>query len=78
MKRPVSKLDEALVRRTHPIADRVPGWFFRVEERSPGQWYAEGIDLWGRKVAITADDDERALSTCIADVQEIKRRLPPG
>jgi hypothetical protein len=29
-----------------PIADRIPNWFFRVDERSAGAWQAEGIDLW--------------------------------
>lgn len=60
MKQPVHKRTEAEVHQRYPLADRLPGWFFRVEESSPGHFVAEGTDLWGRVVSISGGDDALA------------------
>ena len=75
MKTPVRKLDEESVRRTFPIADRVPGWYFRVFERSPGCWCVEGTDLWERTVGDAGDDENRVLESCIAAATDINPQL---
>ena len=75
MKTPIEKLDEGLVRRKFPIADRVPGWYFRLFERSPGCWCVEGTDLWGRTVGDAGDHEDRVLDSCIAMATEINRQL---
>lgn len=54
---------------THPIADRIDGWYFRVIERSPGCHYAEAINAKGRKVSANGPDAEGALSMCARDVE---------
>jgi hypothetical protein len=75
MKAPVSKLAEDVVRRTHPIADRVPGWFFRCEEQSSRVWQAEGTDLWGRTVSTTSHDYEAALDDAVQAADIINKQL---
>jgi hypothetical protein len=65
VKQPVRKLDEDTVRRDFPIADRVPGWFFRVDEVSNGAYRAIGTDLWGRRTETAGSDPEHALADCI-------------
>jgi len=75
MKTPIQKLDEEMVRRKFPIADRVPGWHFRPFERSMGCCCVEGTDLWGRTVEDAGNDEERVLASCIAMATEINRQL---
>ncbi len=75
MKMRVQKLDEEAVRRDYPIADRVPGWYFRMIEQSPCAWCVEGTDLWGRKVGDTGSDEHRVLASCIGMATEINKRL---
>jgi len=57
MRTPIGKLDEALVCRRYPLAHLLPGWYFRLEEESPGHYVAEGMDLWGRLVSISGGED---------------------
>ena len=71
MKRPLSPGDERKLRRTHPIDDRVAGWFFRVTEVSAGVYVAEGLDLYGRKVSRTGADPDQILEQCVADASSI-------
>lgn len=75
MKIPVRKLDEEAVRRKYPLADRVPGWFFRMYEQSAGVWHVEGTDLWGRTVGETGTDEKLVLDSCAAMAAEINRQL---
>lgn len=70
---------------THPITDRIEGWYFRVTERSPGCHYAEAINAKGRKVSANGPDAESALSLCARDVElrmkqwaACRRRSPTG
>ena len=75
MKVPVAKLDEAVVRKSHPIVGRVPGWFFSCEEQSNNVWHAQGTDLWGRRVGATDSDYDRVLNYCIKAAEEINAQL---
>jgi hypothetical protein len=47
-------MSEGETKRRYPLVDRVPGWFFRVEEISPGAWRVDGTDLYGRTVGAPA------------------------
>jgi hypothetical protein len=62
---------EQLVRE-YPITDRVPGWYFRVCEKSPSVYDVEGRDIYGRAVSrLSVIDEERALQECIEYAQKI-------
>lgn len=50
---------------THPHADRLPGWRFKVTFRSPGCFYAEGVNASGRKVGANGTELEQALQSCV-------------
>ena len=76
--RPGRRLDEQAVRTAYPLAGLAPGWFFRVEERAPGAWLAEGTDVWGRTVCDAGRDRERALAGCVAAARDVQRRLAEG
>jgi hypothetical protein len=76
MKVTVHKLDEAIVRVTHPITtDRAPGWFFRCEEGSNNGWHANGMDLWGRTVSGSDWDYDRLLRYVFDSAAEICAQL---
>ncbi len=75
MKFRASKFDEADIRKTFPIDNRVPGWFFRCEEQSNNVWRAEGTDLWGRTVGATDSDYDRVLNQCIRMAEDINAQL---
>ena len=48
--------------RDYPIAGRVPGWYFRMREKSASVWDVEGKDIYGREVSrLSVVDEERAL-----------------
>ena len=72
-KRPVTRMSEAEAKGRYPIADRVPGWFFRVEEISAGAWRVEGTDLDGRTVARTGSDPHELLAECCEDARKVAR-----
>jgi hypothetical protein len=69
--RSIQQLSPDEVRRAYPIAGRVDGWFFRVDEKSPGAWLVEGADLWGRKVSRTGGDPDALLEACVGDARAI-------
>lgn len=75
MKASVRKLDEAAVRRDYPLADRLPGWYFRLREVSAGVWRAEGTDLWGRQVAASGTDEAQLLEECTKSASAIQSQL---
>ena len=75
MKAFVQKFDEQWGRREYPIADRVPGWFFRISEQSAGVYRVDGVDLWGRLVNDVGTDENRLLESCAAAATEINRQL---
>ena len=58
------KTDEEM-RESYPIADRLPGWYFRVTEISNGAWRVEGSDAWGRTVSRQGVDPEQLLAECV-------------
>ena len=49
---------------THPYGDRLPGWRFKVTFRSPGCFYAEGVNVAGDRVWANGPDLEGALGSC--------------
>jgi hypothetical protein len=68
-------MSEGETKRRYPLVDRVPGWFFRVEEISPGAWRVDGTDLYGRTVGRTGSNPDELLTECCADAAEIERRV---
>ena len=74
-KRLVNRLDEAETKRQFPLADLVPGWFFRVNEISNGGYKAGGADLWGRKVSRSGSDLDVLLAECAKDAERIIAQL---
>ena len=67
MKKTVEKLSEEEVLRRFPVAGRMPGWFFRVDEISAGVYRVEGTDLWGRRVSRTGTDSDELLASCATE-----------
>lgn len=58
--------------RDYPIAGRVPGWYFRMREKTPSVWDVEGRDIYGREVSrLSVVDEERALQECIEYARKI-------
>ena len=78
MKKSVKKLSEEDLLETHGIRRSVPGWFFRVEERSANHWEVEGIDLWGRKVRVEGSDPEELLDRAEAEASSIHEEQGSG
>ncbi len=75
MKKFVSKLDEADVRRESPVADVVDGWFFRCREVSAGVHKSEGTDLWGRRVGTEGTNPEELLQDCAESARRIRQHV---
>jgi hypothetical protein len=75
MKALVHKMDQDDVRREYPIADRVAGWFFRLEEKSPSEWVVEGTDLWGRKVAGNGTNEIALLDECCEAARRVNEQI---
>jgi hypothetical protein len=61
------------VAKQFPITDRLPDWLFRITERSAGVYYAEGIDLRGRRVSSEGTDADRVLAESVAMAQGISK-----
>lgn len=62
---------DAKILHAYPIAGKVSGWFFRLEERSASCWIAKGTDRFGRHVHREGYDADQLLRQCIADAQNI-------
>ena len=75
MKAFIHRLDEQAVRASHPIANRVQGWYFRLRETSAGVWRVEGTDLWGRQVSATGTDEDSLLEDAIAAAERIVKQV---
>ena len=71
MKRRVQKLTEDEARRQFPLVRSLPGWFFRVDEKSPGCYLAEGTDLWRRRVSRRGGDPDALLAQCEESARQI-------
>jgi hypothetical protein len=74
--KPSSHLTAEKLRQSHPLDDRVEGWFFQVREVSAGCYVAEGKDLFGHDVSRQSVDSDRALADCIADAKHIAETTP--
>ena len=68
--------DPTELARAFPIADRLPGWFFRIEERSAGVYEAEGVDLRRRSVRSEGTDPDRVLNDCVSMARGITKANP--
>ncbi len=75
MRIPVHRLDKEEILKTNPIADRVPDWFFRLDEASNFHWVAEGIDLWGRKVFREGGNQDEVFEACLQDARDLQRQI---
>jgi hypothetical protein len=75
MKIRVEKISEEEALRQFPVAGRVQGWFFRVDEVSAGVYLVEGTDLWGRRVSRKGTDPDELLASCAVDADEILRSI---
>lgn len=60
----------------YPITDRLPDWFFRIAERSAGVYYAEGVDLRGRRVSSEGTDADKVLAESVAMAQGVSKATP--
>jgi len=59
----------------YPITGFVDGWYFRMEEASPGHYMVEGCDIYGRKVSrSTSDDPDAALRDCVEYARSITQQ----
>jgi len=72
----VNLTDPSEIARAFPIADRLPGWFFRIDERSAGVYEVEGIDLRRRSVRSEGTNPDRVLNECVAMARGIAKANP--
>jgi hypothetical protein len=75
MKGHLSSLDPVELAKEFPLANRMPNWFFRVSEMSAGAYQAEGISVWGNRVATQDTNPDRAVDRCVAMAQGIARTI---
>lgn len=71
MKKLIETRSEEDLLRTHNVRGKVPGWFFRIRERSASHWEAEGLDARGRNVVVEGSDPDKLMSEAEAQVQRI-------
>lgn len=65
--------DPSELAKAFPIADRLAGWFFRIDERSAGVYEVEGVDLRRRTVRSRGTDPDRVLNECVAMARGISK-----
>ena len=58
--------DPVELAKVFPIVDRLPGWYFRVTERSAGVYEGEGMDLRRGTVRSEGTDPDKVLSDCVS------------
>lgn len=75
MKHLIRQQTEAELLSQYPLQAGVDGWSFRLTETSNGAWLAEGMDLWGRKVACQGSDEELLLNQCAAMAREVQLQV---
>ena len=66
IKQATRRASDEEMRRSYPIAGRIPGWYFRTTETSTGSYLVEGSDVWGRIVSRLGADPDQLLAECIA------------
>jgi len=54
----------------YPIKGFIEGWYFRVEEISPGYYRVEGIDRFRHIVSRDGIDPDQILNTLREDIYE--------
>lgn len=74
MKLRVARRSEEDVLRTHRIRGNVTGWFYRADETSNYVWILEGVDVWGRKLAVRRTDPDRLLAEVEAVAEHINEQ----
>ena len=65
MKVSIKRKTDEEIRQDYPVADRLPGWYFRVTETSNNVWLVEGCDAWGRRVSRQGIDLDELFAECI-------------
>ena len=75
MKKSVSQASDKRLLREFPLANVVPGWFFRVREISPGAYRVDGTDAWNRRVSRTGSDRDATLKLCEVDARAIQSQV---
>lgn len=76
MKARVKPLSRRELLREYPLDDLAADWFFKVEERSPGNFLVEGKDIWGRVVSKAVPGDPAStLDECVRDAMRISGLL---
>ena len=68
--------DPTGIAKAFPIVDRLPGWYFRISERSAGVYVGEGIDLRRRSVRSEGTDPDKVLSDCVSMARGIAKASP--
>jgi len=71
MKKSVERRSEEDLLRTHDVRGKIPGWIFRIQEKSASHWKVKGLDVWGRRVVIEGSDPNTLLSQAEAEAQRI-------
>jgi hypothetical protein len=75
MKALVKPVPEDKLRRDFPLAGMIPGWFFRVQEISPGAYRVDGTNVWGCLVSRTGSDRDAILKLCVTDALTIQGKV---
>ena len=75
MKVRLSSLDPVELAKEFPLAGRMPNWFFRVSETSANAYQAEGVSVWGNRVACQDTNPDRAVDRCVAMALGIARTI---
>jgi hypothetical protein len=75
MKMAVTARSHEEMLKTHPLADIVEGWYFRLWEASANVWCVEGCDRLGRRVYQSGHDDAAVLRAAADDARAINTAL---
>lgn len=70
MKKSIRKLSDDELR-NYSLKGIVDGWFFRVDEISPGYYRVEGIERFGRTVSRDGIDPIELIKDCKEDIQRL-------
>lgn len=69
----VTALSRQELIREYPIEGLADGWYFKIEERSAGNYLVEGKDIWGRIISRQGmEDPEQTLQECVRDANQLR------
>ncbi|MBR9917193.1 hypothetical protein GYB29_05805 [bacterium] len=75
MKKEIRKFNPIDVELRFPIAGKLDGWYFKIEEISNGAYQVSGSDFFGRIVSKTGGDPDVTLVECIKKATEIQSQI---